>query len=36
MPRHHMRILIEMISNMNFKSVMPQLEAVAATYAMAV
>lgn len=35
LPKHHFRYLVEMIVAMGFKSVMPLLESVAATYAMA-
>jgi actin-related protein len=35
LPKHHLRFLIEMIVSMGFKQVMPLLESVAVTYAMA-
>ena len=35
MPKHHFRYLLELCGKMGFKQVMPLLESVAATYAMA-
>ena len=35
LPKHHLRYILEMIATMGFKQVMPLLESVAATYAMA-
>ena len=35
LPRHHFRYLLELCAKMGFKSIMPLLEPVAATYAMA-